>query len=825
MPTASESDFRRLRVLIDAVLDESGELWLGTWSQGLFRSRWADGTLAPLDSVALPNPRIRDLTFDKDGNLWVATAGAGVLRYDPRTGAQDRVSSLSSNGARLPETRANTLLFVGEALYIGSYGGLSILNLVTLELENLLPDGSSTGLCDKMVARLYDDGFGLVWALTDLGVCSFSPSISGVSRGTGGAEVRTLSGDLLAQTIWVGTTESVEVRSTSSLLPTRRHPLPPSSGSRPPEVTSVLASPSGAIIGTARHGVRQWRSGAWVEVARTGDTAVTGLVELNAGTTVTTAGGGVFQIPAALHHLEMPPGTEPRFSFDAVTSDGSDLWVASALGGVYHRPTGDSASHLLPFWADINRSPNFEVAVDLAWSSDDRLWAAADGGVLVFDPGTDETVTHVTGAGLPVGRVVATIWHDGRAWAATEDAVSRLDEAENRWDTFYLPPALESDPIIRKGLLSVGTSLIAATERGLWSVDPNATPVRTPEPSISFGQVEPTPDGRVVLPRGSEELTVAITLPDLAHPERTRLSLDLEGGDESRIESVGTTLSHRYSDLEPRSTPYRLRITALTSSGRHHDISYDLEVRPRLRNTWWIRLTALLAIAFGLTGGLVTRVRRRTREGVEIQTALAESREDERQLLSRHIHDGPLQTLYSIGHRIELIEEEPEPAGFEDLRKRNEAAIEALRRICANLRPSGMGQLALDRTIGSYCSDFQADHPDLSVEADLETVGPMTEATVVCVYRVLQSALANVARHARANRVGVTLGRRDRNLVLTVTDDGVGFRRDTSKLALARGRHFGLLGMREWAERANGTLHISSEPGHGTTMTLSIPTA
>lgn len=825
IPTASESDFRRLRILTDAVLDESGELWLGTWSRGLFRSRWANGTLAPLDSVALPNARIRDLTFDQDGKLWVATSGAGVTRYDPQTGAQDRISSLSSNGVHLPETRANTLLIVDDALYIGSYGGLSVLNLETLEVENIIPDGSSTGLCDRMVARLYDDGFGLVWALTDLGICSFSPSISGVSRGTGGAEVRALSGDLPTQTIWVGTTQSVEVRSASSLVTTRRHPLPPSSGSRPPEVTSIMASPTGVLVGTARHGVLQWRSGRWVEVAQTGDSAVTGLVGLDAGTTVTTAGAGVLRIPAGQRGLVVPSGALPRFSFDAATSDGSDLWIANAQGGVYHLPSGDSASHVLPFWTEMNRSPNFEVAVDLTWSADARLWAAADGGVLMFDPETEKTVTHVAGAGLPVGRVVATTWHDGQVWAATEDAVSRLDESRNRWETFYLPPPLESDPIIRKGLVSVGSSLIVATEHGLWSVDHVATPVRTPEPSINFDSIVPTPDGRLVLPRGSEELTVAIALADLAHPERTRLSLHVEGRDEARIESVGTVLSHRYSDLEPRSTPYRLRITALSSSGSHHDLSYNLEVRPRLRDTWWVQLAALLAIAGGVTGGLVTRVRRRKREGVEIQTALAESREDERQLLSRHIHDGPLQTLYSIGHRIELIEEEPEPAGFEDLRKRNEAAIEALRRICANLRPSGMGQLALDRTIGSYCSDFQSDHPDLSVEAELETVGTMSEATVVCVYRVLQSALANVVRHAQATRVSVTLGARDRNLVLTVADDGVGFHRDTSKLALARGRHFGLLGMREWAERANGTLHIASEPGRGTTLTLSIPIA
>ncbi|NNE69157.1 MAG: hypothetical protein HKN29_02210 [Rhodothermales bacterium] len=820
--TASERDAERLAGTEVVARGKAGLLWFGTWEGGLFTSTLSASGVAPLDSVALPNPRIRDLAFDDDGAVWIATSGAGVIRHDPATQQTERLSQIATNGLRLPETRANAVLTSGDLVFVGTYRGLSVFDRSSGRLENTAPDDSQDGLCHELVAGLEMDSFGMVWATTDGGVCSFTPREATARVLTFEPEITAASAS--DDALWIGTRAGIQRRSLETLETLEIGDLPPSQGSRPAEITAVFGQGRQGIFGTARDGVWARYSRQWKFIASVGQLAVVEVLPESVGVTILTVGSGLLSISLpGLEAQARTAGIALESSVTGAVSPNGHIWAGASSGGVYHLSPGDSTATLLPFWQDAGRMPNFEMANDLLHTPDGRIWTAADGGLLEYDPISGRSRTHSAGNGLPVGRVVAAAFHNGQVWAASEDAVSRLDEASSRWTTFYPPEDAGSDPILRSGLMSGGADLIVVLEHALWAVRPDAVPAVTPDPTITFGQVDLAETDRVVLPRGGTSVDVSISFPDLAHPDRTRLGLLLQGVDPSRIESVGTLLNHEYRSLEPRDEPYRLHVTALSGAGQYHELIYSVIVRPRLVDTWWVRLFVLGFIAVVAAGTVSLRTRRRRREGIEIQTALAESREDERQLLSRHIHDGPLQTLYSIGHRIEMLEEEPDQDGFRDLTKRNEAAIEALRRICANLRPSGMGQLALDRTIGSYCSDFQADHPELVIETTLESVGTMPETTVVTVYRVLQSALANVVRHAKADRVQVSMKPTQQRLVLRIADNGVGFQRDTSMLALARGRHFGLLGMREWAERAGGTLLIDSEPGRGTVLTLSIP--
>ena len=88
-------------------------------------------------------------------------------------------------------------------------------------------------------------------------------------------------------------------------------------------------------------------------------------------------------------------------------------------------------------------------------------------------------------------------------------------------------------------------------------------------------------------------------------------------------------------------------------------------------------------------------------------------------------------------------------------------------------------------------------------------------------YRVVQEAMTNVARHARATRVDVLAERRGDRVLVMVEDDGVGFEPDR----VQRGDHFGLLGMRERAEALGGTLTVESAPGAGTTIVVEVASA
>jgi signal transduction histidine kinase len=132
--------------------------------------------------------------------------------------------------------------------------------------------------------------------------------------------------------------------------------------------------------------------------------------------------------------------------------------------------------------------------------------------------------------------------------------------------------------------------------------------------------------------------------------------------------------------------------------------------------------------------------------------------------------------------------------------------------LITDLRPAALDELGLEPALESLAERCEVDI-DLQVDlADRPT--PEIESTV---YRLVQEALTNVTKHARAQRVEVRLSDADTAIEVLVRDDGRGF--DSHR----RSSGFGLVGMRERLALVGGTLDIDSDPGEGTTLRASIP--
>jgi signal transduction histidine kinase len=104
---------------------------------------------------------------------------------------------------------------------------------------------------------------------------------------------------------------------------------------------------------------------------------------------------------------------------------------------------------------------------------------------------------------------------------------------------------------------------------------------------------------------------------------------------------------------------------------------------------------------------------------------------------------------------------------------------------------------------------------NVKVQAE-ESAGELPDAHRTCIYRVVQEALQNCARHAGASRVAVALEKAPKSVLLHVEDDGKGF-------AVSRTRGMGLLGMEERVAQLGGKLRVQSEPGRGTTVIAELP--
>jgi signal transduction histidine kinase len=225
-----------------------------------------------------------------------------------------------------------------------------------------------------------------------------------------------------------------------------------------------------------------------------------------------------------------------------------------------------------------------------------------------------------------------------------------------------------------------------------------------------------------------------------------------------------------------------------------------------------------LATRFALYRGFYEERESEVRR-LESLARLAE--EQERRRVGRELHDEAGQSLLLLRLHLEMLERKA-PArlrpGLADARATTERIVVELRRIMAALSPAVLERLGLAPAIrqlatrvGNSCG--AAVHLRLrGRSAGL----PMAVQEVV--YRVAQEALQNVAKHARATSVNLSLECTDKRVRLCVADNGAGFAVDT-----ARPTGFGLRGMRERAGLLGGTLEIRSAPGKGASVTLRLP--
>jgi signal transduction histidine kinase len=215
-------------------------------------------------------------------------------------------------------------------------------------------------------------------------------------------------------------------------------------------------------------------------------------------------------------------------------------------------------------------------------------------------------------------------------------------------------------------------------------------------------------------------------------------------------------------------------------------------------------------------------------ENVTLQdTVLAQARDagvqQERQRLAREIHDTITQSLAGIVSQLRAAADDPDPVSARRrVQRATTLARDALtdaRRSVMDLSPAALADQTLPDALAAEVRTWAA-HQDVRAETVVTGVvrplHPEVEATVL---RIAQETLANVAKHAGAARVGVTLSYLDDEVVLDVRDDGAGF----DAAAPAPSTRFGLRGMRQRAGRLAGVLDIETGPGLGTAVSVRLP--
>ena len=219
------------------------------------------------------------------------------------------------------------------------------------------------------------------------------------------------------------------------------------------------------------------------------------------------------------------------------------------------------------------------------------------------------------------------------------------------------------------------------------------------------------------------------------------------------------------------------------------------------------------------------RFRRLAEELRRLTRHMRDVRERERARIARELHDELGQALTALNMDLHWVRERS-PSEFDSAQVRVAAmcelvdgTIQALRRICTDLRPTVLDDLGLVAAIEWQAREFESRTGIRCVAALPHTSIDLPKDQATEVFRILQEGLTNIARHAQATKAKVDLRVRSRALILTVSDNGVGITSEQCSAPHA----LGLLGMRERAIQWSGQVEFRGVPGKGTTVTLRLP--
>jgi signal transduction histidine kinase/ligand-binding sensor domain-containing protein len=765
-------------VILCLLVDRHDNLWIAG-NKGLIE-RLPGGQMRRFDTRAgLPDVPVRSVVEDRDGNIWAGTNG-GIARLEggrfvvPATGTESDLVRV------LFEDREGDL-------WVGGNNGLT-----RLRDDAFTAYGKTEGLPSDEPNAVFQDHAGRVWVgFQDAGLMLFSGGRRRLFTARDGmpeTEVYSIrespGGDLL-----IGTRAGL-VRMHGETFTTYIPPDP--QGRR--VVFEALEDSAG----------RLW-------MATPG-----GLVEMSGKEARIVAGGGPLIVNGVATLCQGRAGVLWAGSY------GKGLWRVEG-GKVRLLGLGDGLSS--------------ESIRDIYEDPEGTLWIGTWGGGL--DALRDGKFYRFTQKDGLLSDNVANIADDGESlWLSTTHGVCRVvkrqlwELAEGR-RKLLRPLNYGVEDGLRSAQCSPGypTSgggngvldgrLWFTTTRGLAIFDPRAPRPAPLPPAVQLSEIGA--DGRPVdlasaarLAPDVERVRIRYTAIHLSAPEQVEYSYRLEGLETNWV-VAGARRETNYNSL--KHGEYRFTVKAELPDGQSTEQSYAFEVLPHYYETAWFRLMGvglLLAMAWAVYQYRLQQIRSRFALVLE-----------ERARLAREIHDTLAQGFVGISSQLDAVamcmpeEQSPARKYLDMARRMARHSLTEARRSVMDLRASVLEGQDLAAALESGMRLWTA---GAAVDIEVDVTGPETvlpQEMEQHLLRIAQEAVTNVVKHAGANRIAIRLHTEARKLYLRVKDNGRGF--EPRDVFSSMGGHFGLIGMRERAERLGGEMRLASNPGEGTEVEVTVP--
>jgi signal transduction histidine kinase/ligand-binding sensor domain-containing protein len=772
---------------IDSLLPvNSHDLWIGT-DDGVVR--W-DGTefLPATASHALDHVQALVMTRDRDSNVWVGTSN-GLIRISARG-----VSSSERGGHQL--TGAVTALFEDREgdLWVGTARGLERLRDSVFTTYS-----ASTGLPSESSGPIYVDSEGRTWfAPLEGGLYWLKDGQVGrvTSAGLDRDVVYSISGD--NGELWLGRRDGglTRLRYSGDSFTTKTYTQ--AQGLVQNSIFAVHENRDGTVwAGTLTGGLSKLKDDRFKTYTTRdglGSNTVDSILESSDGTMWFGTPNGLSELAKGRWRSYTSRDGLPAGNVNCIFEDSKGiLWIGTVNGLAF---MGSGTIQIPPDEPEWLQEQIFGIEEDRYGS----LWMA-----------TSSHVLRVNREKLLRGSLGE---RDVREYGLADGLLNASGVARHQ-------------SVIADSFGRIWFSM----GRGLSFVDPRpmtpSAPALVHILGILGGGRSINPGERVRIPPPHQRVTIRFTALSLSVPSRVRFEYRLDGFDQGWSEPAASREA-TYTNLSPGS--YRFRVIASNSDGLWNSAEAALvfEIEPLFWQTWWFRLSSLLAVALAALALYRLRMHQLTEQlHVRFEERLAE-----RTRIARELHDTLLQSFHGLLLRFQtvsnLLPERPAEA-----KQRLDSAIDQAsqaitegRDAVQQLRSSTTvtNDLAVAvRTLGEELAAHETNQNfavfHVGVEGVPRNLHPILRDEV---YRIAGEALRNAFRHARARQIEVEIHYDERQLRLRVRDNGKGI---DPKVLDEEGRagHFGLHGMHERAKLVGGNLDVWSKLESGTEVELSVP--
>ena len=772
--------------------------------------RFVDGKVdEPYPQLAsIQRSQTKRMLRDRDGSLWIGTAGAGLVHL--HQGIADTFSE--RNG--LSGNYVNAFLEDREGnIWVATVEGLDRFRDAAVAVVS-----AAQGLSSGAILSVHASRDGTVWLNMRDALNRISDSDVTVFRGAGA--------------------RPAPEREANPTRPVREITVPGLPGDL---LESVFEDSRGRLWVATFDGLGYLERNRFVRVRGLPGGFTRSMVEdADANVWIASDNRGLFHVSRTGEVVREPaaaPAEGLAISALGAHPSHKGVWIGRFQGGVTFLLDGDIRRTYTPAdgLAD-GRVHSIRVGPD------GTAWVAAVGGLSRISDGRVATVTSRNG--LPCNDVHWTIEDDsGALWLEQSCGIVRIArsvlEAPITAALFDIADGVRTFA----GFSYYGAPIARASDGRLWFmspdgvsvIDPRRLSVNTIPPPVYVEQITADRNtyatgangtGDLRLPPRTRDLQIEYTALSVAAPEKMRFRYMLEGRD-SGWQDVGTRRQAFYTDLAPGR--YRFRVIASNNSGVWNEAgaALDFSIAPAYYQTpWFLALSAVMVVGLVWTAHRVRLriVEKHEREVSALNERLMKAQEQERIRIAGELHDGVMQQMLAVTMMLgtakrRIPDELDAKAAIDKIQDKLIQVGTDIRQLSHGLHPPMLQDAGLPEAMRSYCDEFSAScGVPVSCEADDEA-RDLSRGTALALFRIVQEALGNAAKHARASRMTVRLTRSNGMVSLAVSDDGAGF--DRSLLGTSGG--LGLITMRERAGQLNGTFEFDSTPGRGTTIRVVVP--